>query len=70
MDANVKAIIDRAKNSKEFTIITDRPEEFYINGVVPFDLRIDDKEVSATILAESFDEAASMLHEWLYGDSN
>jgi hypothetical protein len=70
MDANVKAIIDRAKNLKEFTVITDRPEELYVDGVVPFDLRIDDKEVSATILAESFDEAASMLHEWLYGESN
>jgi hypothetical protein len=55
---------------KEFTVITDRPEEFYINGVVPFDMRIDDKEITAIILAESFDEAAGLLDAWLYGQSN
>jgi hypothetical protein len=44
-------------------------EEFYINSVVPFDMRIDDKEITALILAESFDEAAGLLDAWLYGQS-
>lgn len=67
---NANDVINRIRNLKEFTVITDRPEEFYINGVVPFDMRIDDKEITAIILAESFDEAAALLDAWLYGQSN
>ena len=67
---NANDVINRVRNLKEFTVVTTRPEEFYINGVVPFDMRIDDKEITATVLAESFDEAVQMLHTWLYGQPN
>lgn len=67
---NAHDVISRIRNLKEFTVITERPEEFYINGVVPFDIRIDDKEITAIVLAESFDEAAALLDAWLYGQSS
>lgn len=67
---NATDVINRVRNLKEFTVITARPEEFYINGVVPFDMRIDDKEITAIVLAESFDEAAGLLDAWLYGQSS
>lgn len=67
---NANDVIKRVRNLKEFTVVTDRPEEFYINGVVPFDMRIDDKEITAIVLAETFDEAAGLLDAWLYGQSS
>jgi hypothetical protein len=66
---NATDVINRVRNLKEFTVVTDLPEEFYINGVVPFDMRVDHKEITALILAESFDEAAGLLDAWLYGQS-
>jgi len=66
---NAKDVINRVRNLKEFTVVTDLPEEFYINGVVPFDMRVDHKEITALILAETFDEAAGLLDAWLYGQS-
>jgi hypothetical protein len=67
---NATDVINRIRNLQEFTVVTELPEVFRINGVVPFDLRIDDKEITATVLAESFDEAANLLHAWLYGQSS
>jgi hypothetical protein len=67
---NAMDVINRVRNLKEFTVVTERPEEFYINGVVPFDIRVDDKELTAIVLAESFDEAVQLLHTWLYGQSS
>lgn len=67
---NANDVIKRVRNLKEFTVVTDRPEEFYINGVVPFDMRVDDKEITAIILAVTFDEAAGLLDAWLYGQSS
>jgi len=67
---NAHDVIDRVKKLQEFTVITDRPEELCVIGAVPFHLHINDKELTATILAESFEEAAEMLHEWLYGELN
>lgn len=64
---NATDVINRIRNLQEFTVITELPKVFRINGVVPFDLRIDDKEITAVVLAESFDEAANLLHVWLYG---
>lgn len=67
---NAYEVINRVRNLKEFTVVTDLPEEFYINGVVPFDMRVDHKEITAIVLAETFDEAAALLDAWLYGQSS
>ena len=67
---NATDVINRIRNLQEFTVVTELPEEFYINGVVPFDMRVDHKEITAIVLAESFDEAANLLHTWLYGQSS
>ena len=36
-----------------------------MNGVVPFDLRIEDATIYATVWALEFDEAAKKLDDWL-----
>lgn len=68
MDAS--DVIERVRNLKEFTVTTERPEELYFDGVVPFDLAIQGDVVTAVILAESFKEATERLHQFLYGKSN
>jgi hypothetical protein len=57
--------INRAKNLQEFEVTTRVPEDFRFNGVVPFDLRIEDDTIYATVWALEFDEAAKKLDDWL-----
>lgn len=59
------ALINRAKNMQEFTVITEVPEDFRFNGVVPFDITISEDELRAKVLAVDFDEAVAQLDKWL-----
>ena len=59
------ALINRAKNMQEFTVITEVPEDFRFNGVVPFDITIAEDELRAKVLAVDFDEAVAQLDKWL-----
>jgi len=58
-------LIDRARNLREFTI------EFYVNrpilfdGVVPFDISINQSFVSCRVLATSEEEARQFVDTWL-----
>ena len=58
-------LIFRAKNLSEFTVVTELPEDFRFNGVVPFDIEIVGKTLEAKVLALDFDEAVKRLHEYL-----
>lgn len=58
-------LINRAKNLVEFTVVTEVPDNFRFNGVVPFDMNIVDDEIQAKVFAETFDEAAQQLDNWL-----
>lgn len=59
------ALINRAKNLREFKI------EFYVNrpivfdGVVPFDISINKNFVSCNVLATSEVEARDIVDRWL-----
>ena len=57
--------ISRAKNLQEFTICTNVPDNFRFNGVVPFDMRIEDDTIYAKVWAVEFDEAAKRLDDFL-----
>jgi hypothetical protein len=57
--------ISRAKNLQEFTICTNVPDNFRFNGVVPFDMRIEDDTIYAKVWAVEFDEAAKKLDDFL-----
>lgn len=58
-------LIFRAKNLNEFTVTTEVPEDFQFNGVVPFDVQIQDNIIYAKVWAIDFDEAAKRLDNWL-----
>jgi hypothetical protein len=57
--------INRAKNLQEFEVTTRVPDEFQFNGVVPFDMRIEDSTIYAKVWAINFDEAVKRLDDWL-----
>jgi len=59
------ALINRAKNMQEFTVITEVPEDFRFNGVVPFDINIVEDELRAKVFAVDFNEAVAQLDKWL-----
>ncbi len=58
-------LIFRARNLNEFTITTDVPNDFRLNGVVPFDMQIKDSIITAKVWAIDFDEAAKLLNDFL-----
>ena len=58
-------LIFRAKHLEEFTVTTDVPEYFRFNGVVPFDMKIEDNVIEAKIWAVDFNEAVNRLNEFL-----
>jgi hypothetical protein len=58
-------LIFRARNLNEFTVTTDAPGDFRLNGVVPFDIQIKDSIITAKVWAIDFDEAAKLLDDFL-----
>jgi hypothetical protein len=58
-------LIFRAKNLNEFTVNTDVPDEFRMNGEIPFDMQIKDSIITAKVWAVDFDEAAKRLDDFL-----
>jgi hypothetical protein len=58
-------LIFRAKNLQEFVITTEVPEYFRLNGVIPFDVKIKDDELQATVYAIDFNEAVTIVNNWL-----
>lgn len=59
------ALIQRAKHLKEFVVTTDVPEDFRFNGLIPFDMRIEDNVIYATVYALDFDEAVKIFDNFL-----
>ena len=57
--------INRAKNLKEFTITTHVPDDFRFNGLVPFDLKINDGFIEAKVYGIEFEEACLKFDNWL-----
>jgi hypothetical protein len=58
-------LIFRAKNLQEFTVTTDVPEDFRFNGVIPFDMTIEDSVIYAKVFAVDFNEAVQRLDTFL-----
>ena len=58
-------LIFRAKNLQEFTVTTDVPDDFRFNGVIPFDMTIEDRVIYAKVFAVDFNEAVERLNDFL-----
>ena len=59
------ALIHRAKHLTEFVVTTAVPEHFRFNGVVPFDMQINEGEIYAKVYALDFNEAVGVFDKWL-----
>lgn len=58
-------LIHRAKNLQEFVVEVDVPENFRFNGLIPFDMTIEDNVMKAKVYAIDFDEAVARFHNYL-----
>jgi hypothetical protein len=58
-------LITRVKNLQEFVVTVTVPDHFRVNGVVPFNLKITDGEMYATVVAMDFNEAVVVFDKWL-----
>ena len=61
------ALINRAKNLQEFIVEVEVPDDFRFNGLIPFDMKIEDGMISAKVYAIDFNEAVQRLDDFLEG---
>jgi len=57
--------INRAKLLNEFVITTEVPDDFRFNGLIPFDMTIQDNVISAKVWGIDFDEAVIRFNEYM-----
>jgi hypothetical protein len=65
---DVRAIMDRVKNLKEFKIVRNVSEEFVLNGKMPYDIKLDKNNVlTVTLMAVDKEEAERRVSEFISG---
>jgi hypothetical protein len=62
---DVAQFINRVKNLEEFTVITEVPDGFRFNGLVPYDITISKGYINAKVWAINFDEAVTRFNDFL-----
>ena len=60
---DIAQFINRVKNLEEFTVITEVPDGFRFNGLVPYDITISKGYINAKVWAINFDEAVTRFNE-------
>ena len=58
-------LIYRAKNLQEFTIEVEVPDNFRFNGLIPFDMTIEDNVMKAKVFGLTFEEAVATFDKYL-----
>jgi len=58
-------LIYRAKNLQEFTVEVEVPDNFRFNGLIPFDMTIEDNIMKAKVYGLDFDEAVATFDKYL-----
>ncbi len=62
---DIKAVMNRIKNLKEFEVVIDIPDEFIFNGTMPFDMVIArDQSARVIVIAETQQEADAKVAEF------
>jgi hypothetical protein len=65
---DVRAIMDRVKNLKEFKVVRNVSEEFVLNGKMPYDIKLDKNNVlTVTLMAVDEEEAERRVSEFISG---
>ncbi len=68
MSTDVKALLERVKNLKEFTIQRKVPEDFTLYGKIPYDLKIDRNSIlTIKLMAVDKEEAERRVSEFITG---
>jgi hypothetical protein len=65
---NIKNVMERIMNLKEFEVMVQVPEDFNFMGPVPYDIHIVGSTAFVKIVAVNIDEATRMAHD--YFDNN
>lgn len=58
-------LIYRAKNLQEFIVEVEVPDNFRFNGLIPFDMTIEDNMMRAKVYAIDFEEAVARFDKYL-----
>lgn len=58
-------LIHRAKNLQEFIIEVEVPDNFRFNGLIPFDMTIEDNVMKAKVYGLDFEEAVARFDKYL-----
>lgn len=58
-------LINRARNLQEFTVVAKLPDNFKFNGVVPFDLTINERIARIKVYAVGAEEANNRVGQWM-----
>jgi len=58
-------LIYRAKNLQEFIIEVDVPDNFRFNGLIPFDMTIENNVMKAKVYGLDFEEAVAKFDKYL-----
>lgn len=66
MSIRVDQLLERIKNLKEFKVTLEMPDDFAFTGVVPYDMRIEDRTITVTLLASNYQEAEDKVFEYFY----
>jgi dGTP triphosphohydrolase len=65
---DVRAIMDRVKNLKEFKVVRNVSEDFVLNGKIPYDIKLDKNNVlTVTLMAVDKEEAERRVSEFISG---
>jgi hypothetical protein len=65
---DVRAIMDRVKNLKEYKVVRNVSEDFVLNGKMPYDIKLDNNNVlTVTLIAASREEAERRVSEFISG---
>lgn len=62
---NVENVIYRMKNIRQFIVTVDLPDEFQINGVMPFDVKIRKNKGWFKVYALTQEEAQEKVNEFI-----
>ena len=65
---DIRDIMDRVKNLKEFKIVRTVSENFLLNGKMPYDIKLDKNNVlTVTLMAVDKEEAERRVSEFISG---
>lgn len=66
MAITIENLMQRIKSLQEFTVETELPDNFEMNGRVPFDMKIVENKAYVKVYAVDYEEAQNKVYEYLF----